>query len=90
MFNFFKRRPKMDFEKKITSPDGRILLRIILKSGHLSYVLFKDNKQIVKNSILGLKLKGQKPLEDRLGIVRGAEKSFSETWETVWGEDRLV
>ena len=90
MFNFFKRRPKTDFEKKLSSPDGKLLLRVLLKSGHLSYSLTKEGKTVLKNSMLGFKLKGQKPLDSHLGIVRGSEKTFSETWETIWGEDRLI
>ena len=80
MFSFFKRRLKTDFEKKVSSPDGKLVLSVILKSGHLSYSLTKADKVVVKNSSLGFKLKGKKPLEDHLGIVRGAEKSFSEIW----------
>ena len=90
MFSFFKRRLKTDFEKKVSSPDGNLVLRVVLKSGHLSYSLSKGNKVVVKSSSLGFKLRGKKALEDHFGIVRGAEKSFSEVWETVWGEERFI
>ena len=80
----------MEYEKKVSSPDSRLVLHVILKSGHLEYSLSRDSKPIIKTSTIGLKLKDQPKISDHLGIVRGIEKSISETWETVWGEDREV
>ena len=84
------RRPKLDFEKQVFSPDLRLCLNLTLKQGHISYSVFKDQKPIVGNSRLGFKLKNLSPFGDHLSLVRFTEKDFNETWETVWGEDRYI
>lgn len=90
LFSLFRRRPKIDFEKRVSSPDGRLFLKLSLKAGHFTYTVFRGNKPIIYKSGLGLKLKNSKPLLDHLGLVRIAEKSFSENWTTVWGEEKNI
>ena len=84
------RRPNSDFEKNIFSPDGRVVLRVSLKQGHISYAVFKDNKTIVRESRLGVKVKGGEALGNYLRIIRTTEKAVDEEFETVWGEDRRI
>ena len=84
------RRPNSDVEKKVFSPNGRTCLIFSLKQGHVSYSVLRDNLPIVRESRLGLALRDKPALGDFLGLVRATERSVNETWETVWGEDRLV
>ena len=88
-FDYFL-RPTADLEKRVLSPDRRVVLHVILKSGHISYAVYKDNKTMVRESRLGIKLRGVEPLGDFLGLVRSTEKTVNESFETVWGEERTV
>ena len=90
MFNLFRRRPALDFEKHFFSPDGRICLFVRLKSGHFSYSVTKDDQTIIKPSRLGFSLKKMPAIGENLSLVRASEKTVNEVWETVWGEDREV
>ena len=85
---FFK--PTVDLEKRIVSPDGRVILKFNLKQGHISYSVFKDNHTVVRDSKLGMKLKGFDALGNYLGIVRATEKTVDNNFETVWGEDKVI
>lgn len=95
MFNFLKRlfgigKPLLEYSGELLSPDGRIRLKMQLENGQISYGVEKDQKTIVKNSKLGIALKGDEPLSNGLLLVRSLEKTFDETWETKWGEERLI
>ena len=81
---------RTEYDREISSPDGKVKLKISLKSGHLSYSVEKNGVVIVRKSRFGLALKNAELLKDHLGIVRVLEKTINETWETVWGEDRVV
>ena len=87
---FSKEKIRTDFDREVSSPDGKLLLKLSLKSGHISYSVEKDGVPLVRKSRFGIVLKDSEPLKDHLGIVRVAEKTINETWETVWGEDRVV
>ena len=89
LFDIF-RRPALDLEKRIISPDGRVILKVYLKQGHISYSIYKDNKTMVKNSRLGMKIKNSEPLGDHLSVVRMTERNVDTKFETVWGEDRII
>ena len=84
------RRPNSDVEKKILSPDRRVCLHVALRQGHISYAVSKDNAAIVRESRLGIALRGATNLGDFLGLVRATERNVDESWETVWGEDRVI
>ena len=88
-FEYF-RRPSVDVERNIKSPDGRVALKFSVRQGHISYSVTKDERTIIRESRLGIKLKGSDPLGDYLSLVRTTEKTVSTMWETVWGEDHFV
>ncbi len=86
----FFHRPKLDHEQVITSPNGRISCFIKLKLGKITYSVRKDNKIIIKESNLGIKLQGEEPLQQGLMIVRIQNKKCDEAWTTLVGEQRII
>ena len=95
MFSFLKKlfgieKPLLEYSNSVISPDGRIAFNIELKNGQLFYAVEKDQKILVKPSHLGISLRGDDPLFNGLMLVRDVTKSFDETWETKWGEERTI
>ena len=72
MFNWFSRS---DLEKDIWSPNGRIRCRFVLKSGKISYAVYKNDKLVIKPSRLGFLICGEEPLRDNFKLVRFAMRS---------------
>ena len=89
LFNLFGRK-RINYEHKILSPDGRIACIFALKQGHLTYAVEKDEKVVLKESRLGIKLMNERPFGDSLTLVRLQEKSYDKSWETQWGEDHWI
>ena len=82
--------PLSDTEKSLASPDGRTVVKITLRQGHISYSVTRGDSVILRESKLGFKFKNHPELSDHLAVVRSTEKSVSETWETIWGEDHFI
>ena len=89
-FSWLFRKPVLEYEKSFASPNGRVVLSVQLKLGQLVYSVFKDGKVIVRNSHLGMKIRGEDSLLNGLMMVRTAEKNFDDTYELPWGEQRLI
>ncbi len=87
---FGRKKPLLEYEGDLTSPDGRIICRLNLKKGQVFYSVFKDNKVLVRNSHLGINLRGDEPLYNGLMLVRSLNKNYDETWETKWGEEKYI
>lgn len=87
---FGNKKPKLDHEQQITSPNGRIICTVKLKLGSLTYSVKKDGKIILRESGLGINLQGEQPLKQGLMIVRIQERTNDETWKTVVGEQRVI
>ena len=87
---FGDKKPKLDHEQQITSPNGRIICTVKLKLGSLTYSVKKDGKIILRESGLGINLQGEQPLKQGLMIVRIQERTNDETWNTVVGEQRVI
>lgn len=87
---FGDKKPKLDHEQQITSPNGRIICTVKLKLGSLTYSIKKDGKIILRESGLGINLQGEQPLKQGLMIVRIQERTNDETWNTVVGEQRVI
>lgn len=88
--NLFGRKPKLDHEQQIISPNGRIVVHIKLKLGQFTYSVKKDGKIVLRESGLGLNLQGEQPLKQGLMIVRIQNKNVNETWSTIVGEQRVI
>ena len=87
---FKSRKPLLEYNGDLTSPNGRIVCRLTLKKGQVYYSVLKDGKNLVRDSRLGMNLRGDEPLYNGLMLVRSLNKSFDETWETKWGEAHYI
>lgn len=77
-------------EPVATSPDGRIKVSVQTEGGQLSYSISQDSESLIVPSKLGFELMGGNILGDNTEILSVAHSSHKETWETVWGESRLI
>lgn len=90
MFKWANLFSKQELERDIFSPNGHIKCRFVLKTGQISYSVFKNDKVIVKPSKLGFLICGESPLGNNLKVVREVKKKNTETIEMPWGEDRYI
>ena len=82
---------KIDNPETLTSPDGKLELRVgVAQGGVPAYELFRDGKAVVKPSRLGFELIGQDDLKDGFSVASATRDSFDETWEPVWGEESSI
>lgn len=79
-----------DYSRQILSPDEQVVCTVELHAGKIKYNVVKNGKVLVRDSWLGISLKGEEPLGDNLGIVRVHDRTVDETWETDWGEERSI
>lgn len=77
-------------EPVATSPDGRIKVSVQMEGGQLSYSISQDSESLIVPSKLGFELMGGNILGDNTEILSVTHSSHKETWETVWGESRLI
>jgi alpha-glucosidase len=82
----------------VSSPDKNILVSINIMeklepypSGERLYynVSFKG-KEVIKDSPWGLDFKNMAPIGKNLKITNSKPSSFNETWERVWGKNKIV
>jgi len=90
MFKWANLFLKESAEKDIFSPSHRIRCHFTLKSGRLSYSVYKDDKLIIKPSTLGFLICGEAPLADNFKLIREQRKRHEEVFELPWGEDRYI
>ena len=91
MFKWANLFVKSEFEKDILSPDGRVRCRFSLKSGQISYKVWRNEKCVINESKLSILICGEKKISnDDLRIVRASHKKHEETFEMPWGEDRYI
>ena len=77
-------------EPVATSPDGRIKVSVQTEGGQLSYSISQDSESLIVPSKLGFELMGGNILGDNTEILSVTHSSHKETWETVWGESRMI
>lgn len=87
MFKWFTRS---NIEKHILSPSGNIDCVFMLKSGHISYSVYKNNKIVIRPSALGFNICGEAALAGNFKLVRSHTRKYSETIEMQWGEDHFI
>lgn len=90
MFKWANLFRKNEVEKDIISPNGRTRCHISLKSGKISYEVFRDGKLVIKPSKLGFLICGEEPLLENLKLIREQKKKHNEIIELLWGEDRFI
>ena len=74
----------------VFSPDKSLELNILIdKMGSLRYSLNKNNTMIIEPSLLGIKT-DQFNLTSNFKIKKIEQSSNNETWEQVWGEQKII
>lgn len=90
MFKWASLISRSKFEKDIISPDGKIICRVVLKSGEIFYSVYKNDKIVINPSKLGFLICGELPLQKDLKLIRDHTQKHTETVEMPWGEDRYI
>jgi glucan 1,4-alpha-glucosidase len=76
---------------ELRSPGGRLGLTFRLNAaGEPTYQLAFGGRPVVRESRLGLELKGQPSLAGGFSVAAAETSDHDETWEPVWGEVRSV
>lgn len=86
----FKWLARSKVEKHILSPSGNIDCIFALKSGHISYSVYKNNKIVIRPSALGFNICGEAALAGNFKLIRSHMRKHSETIEMQWGEDHYI
>jgi hypothetical protein len=78
--------------QEFKSPNGSFKMSFsLLKDGTPTYTLLYKNKEVIKQSKLGLELqKDKKSLLNDFKVIDTKESTFNETWKTVWGEETEI
>jgi hypothetical protein len=78
--------------QEFKSPNGSFKMSFsLLKDGTPTYTLLYKNKEVIKQSKLGLELqKDKKSLLNDFKVIDTKESTFDETWKTVWGEETEI
>ena len=83
--------PKLTRGVIVSSPSGEIKVVFRLEqNGSPVYSVERLGKAIILPSPMGFEFKNQPPMDRGFTLVRSVEKSFNETWELPWGEQRNV
>ena len=95
MFKFFRwlfgrKKPLLEYKTEIASPDGRTVCEVQLKNGQVFYAVSKDKKVVIRESHLGMNLRGDNPLYNGLMLVRTLSRTMDDTWETIVGEEKII
>lgn len=72
------------------SPDGEVELRVGMQRGAPFYSVRYKQSKIIRASKLGFVLRGAINLDSSWTLEEETTATFDETWEQVWGEQRLV
>ena len=77
-------------ESMLTSPDGKVQVMFALgDNGEPTYSVCRDGKPVLLPSAMGLET-AEQSLTSRFRIDSISRASCDTTWETVWGEERLI
>lgn len=74
----------------VTSPDGKLKLVVSTVDGQLHYSVERGSEILVKASPMGFELSDGRILGSDTEILSTETSSESSSWETVWGEDRII
>lgn len=75
---------------EIKSPNGALILNMMVKDGAPVYWLNYKSRPVIKESKLGLQLKNDQALTEGFVISNSTITSFDETWQPVWGEVKSI
>lgn len=75
----------------VASPDGAIAVTVdVTAEGRPFYKVAYRGEEVVGQSHLGFRFKGQAALEENLTMTGAARAAKDETWEQPWGERRVM
>lgn len=74
----------------LLSPGGVNAITFSLKDGAPTYTVDRLSRPVLLESALGFELLSQRPLDRGFRIADVSRSTFDETWEQVWGEQRLI
>src|SRR5690606_37356478 len=74
----------------VSSPNGVLTIELDLHEGRAGYRVERFGEPLIDTSALGFMLRGSGKLERNLALADKATRSFDETWEQPWGEDRYI
>ena len=74
----------------VSSPNGVLTVELDLHEGRAGYRVERFGEPLIDTSALGFMLRGSGKLERNLALADRATRSFDETWEQPWGEDRYI
>lgn len=78
---------QQNFAQSVNAPSGDIGLIFNLKDGHIpTYSVTYKNQPIVKESLMGIVLKNDTPLNRDFQLIDSHALPFNETWHPVLGE----
>ena len=90
MFKWATLFTRKEYERDISSPDGKIKCHFALRNGRVYYSVYRSDKLIVKPSKLGFLICGESELGENLKLVRSVSYKHAETIEMPWGEDHFI
>lgn len=77
-------------QTELTSPDGTLSVRFEqTENGAIGYSVARDGTTLIASSPLGF-ITDQTPLCDGFTLKSSIKKSHASSWETVWGEERII
>jgi len=77
--------------QEITSPDKNLTLKFsLIQNGVPSYELNYKNKPVIKSSKLGIETKDVPSFLDGFTVVKTENATFDESWNPVWGEQKII
>ncbi len=75
----------------VSSPGNVNTIEFFLdKKGSPNYLVKHKDKIVVDTSGMGFELRGQQAMQEGFVVKNISEKTFNETWEMPWGEQRYV
>lgn len=75
----------------VSAPSGKLRAEVLLtEQGQPAYQVFYDDQPIIRTSTLGFDLQGAPPLGAGMSIESHERRTFNESWEMPWGEQREV
>lgn len=75
---------------ELSSPAGLTTVRLHLEKGTPLFSVEYKGKTIVQPSVLGFQFQNAPALKENMTLEKVDTLTFHETWEQVWGEQRLI
>lgn len=75
---------------EVKSPDGSLKVTFKLEKGVPHYSVTKGDTAVIKDSRLGIKLKGKTSFAEKFQIASHTRDQHNSTWEQPWGEQRFI